>query len=102
MNVTTCNICNRPIGFGEGMFKSGIHDECYLAPKCKCGRLLYKGETFEKDGKEYCSKQCLSSQHIKNIIERDEGWRNKTLIKNNESRDYRQIGNKKDTTSGVP
>ncbi len=61
MNVTTCNICNRPIGFGEGMFKSGIHDECYLAPKCKCGRILYKGETFEKDGKEYCSKQCLSS-----------------------------------------
>lgn len=60
MNITTCSICGQSIGFGEGMFKGGVHNDCYLkAPKCNCGNLLYKGMTFENDGQEFCSEKCL-------------------------------------------
>lgn len=65
MNITTCNLCGMSIGFGEGTFQAGVHDECYLAPKCKCGRLLFKGDTYEKDGGEFCSIKCLENKHEK-------------------------------------
>ncbi len=43
--------------------------------KCCCGKTLYKGETFEYDGGEFCSIECASTTQKKECAKcKGEGW----------------------------
>jgi hypothetical protein len=34
-----------------------------MKTKCKCGKYLYKGDTYEKNGEDFCSVECMKSTH---------------------------------------